>query len=75
MTSACFVTVLIILLISSRMLAYNQTAIPALTFPFQDLCIEKLDKRTSLVWFPLTMNTKLSVIVTNNCTKTEEMIG
>lgn len=55
--------------------AYNQSAIPALTFPFQDLCIEKLDERTSLVWFPLTMNTKLSVIVTNNCTETEKMIG
>lgn len=57
------------------MLAYNQTAIPALTFLFQDLCIEKIDKWTSLVWFPLTLNTKLSVIVTNSCTETEKMIG
>lgn len=57
------------------MLANNQTAIPALTFPFEDLCIEKLDKRTGLVCFPLTMNTKLSVIVTNNWTETEKMIG
>lgn len=70
-----FVTVLILLFFSSRMLAYNQTAIPALTFPFQDLCSEKLDRKTSLVWFPLTMNTMLSLIVTNNCTETEKMIG
>lgn len=70
-----FVMVLILLFFCSRMHAYNQSAIPALTFPFQDLCIEKLDERTSLVWFPLTMNTKLSVIVTNNCTETEKMIG